>query len=259
MAGPRREPSTPSASPPLRLNKALAGAGVCSRRGADELIRAGRVTLNGRVAGLGDAVAPGDDLRLDGKPVSLAAQAEDHLYFMLNKPVEVVTTARDPQGRRTVLDLMGEAARGRRLFPVGRLDYFSQGLLILTTDGEMANRLMHPSWHQPKRYRVTLREFPSAQALAAMEKGMTLAEGERLAPVRTRVASRTQGGGCVLEMELVQGVNRQIRRMCRDLGLTILKLERVSQGPLALGELKTGASRPLTAQEVAQLKASVGL
>ncbi|MFZ5426185.1 MAG: pseudouridine synthase [Thermodesulfobacteriota bacterium] len=246
--------STPGA---VRLNKALAQAGVCSRRGADELINSGRVTVNGEPAGLGATVRPGrDDIRVDGRPV--AAPDESHLYYMLNKPVEVVTTARDPQGRRTVIDLMGQAAKDRRLFPVGRLDYFSEGLLILTTDGELANRLMHPSWHQPKLYRVTVRGDAPASALEAMRSGMTLAEGERLAPVKAAVV-RKDSRSSEIEMELAQGVNRQIRRMCRDLGLTILKLVRVAQGPLRLGDLPKGRHRPLRPDELAALRKSAGL
>lgn len=242
----------------IRLNKALAQAGVCSRRAADELIRSGKVTVNGRPADIGAPVRPGvDDIRVDGRPVGFPKR-EQALYFLLNKPPEVVTTARDPQGRPTVLDLLGQDAQGRRVFPVGRLDYFSEGLLILTTDGELANRLMHPRWHLPKLYNVVVREEIPEEALAAMRSGMTLAEGEHLAPVKARVARRDQRS-TVLEMELVQGVNRQIRRMCRDLGLTILKLVRVSQGPLELGSLGRGEHRPLRLDEVVALKKAVGL
>jgi len=242
----------------MRLNKALAQAGVCSRRNADELIRSGRVTVNGQPADLGTPVQPGtDDIRVDGRPIG-SPSAGDHLYFILNKPIETVTTAKDPQGRTTVLDLMRRKAGGRRLFPVGRLDYFSEGLLILTTDGELANRLMHPRWHQPKIYRVTVRGGVSESALTAMHSGMTLAEGETLAPVKARVVNKDTRAS-VLELELIQGVNRQIRRMCRDLGLTILTLMRVSQGPLKLGNLAAGESRALTLAEVVELKKTVGL
>jgi len=249
---------TPTPATSIRLNKALAQAGVCSRRAADDLIRAGRVTVNGVAADLGTPVAPSDDVRLDGASIRMASEAEPQLFFMLNKPIQVVTTARDPEGRTTVLDLMGQAANGRRLFPVGRLDFFSEGLLILTTDGELANRLMHPRWHLPKLYRLTVREDVSDAALAAMRAGMTLAEGEKLAPVKARIVARDIRS-TTLEMELIQGVNRQIRRMCRDLGLTILRLWRVQQGPLLLGDLPGGKYRPLTAGEVAALKKAVGL
>jgi len=244
----------------MRLNKALAQAGVCSRRAADELIASGRVTVNGsQPDGMGMAVDPArDDIRLDGQPV-LSQNAETPLYYLLNKPPAVVTTASDPEGRQTVMDLMGAAGKRGRLFPVGRLDFFSEGLLLLTTDGGLANRLMHPSWHLPKVYEVTVRGMPTAQALKTMQSGMTLAEGETLAPIPVRIAGTAGEEGVVLEMKLIQGINRQIRRMCRDLGLTILRLVRVSQGPIRLGDVPRGKYRPLTSQEVTDLKASVGL
>jgi 23S rRNA pseudouridine2605 synthase len=265
-AGPGKEMSMPPSSAPpetggrVRLNKYLAGSGLCSRRAADALMGAGRVSVNGRPAGPGTMVDPdSDDVRLDGEPIPRSAAARGgHFYIMLNKPVQVVTTARDPQGRQTALDLVADAARGRRLFPVGRLDYFSEGLLILTTDGELANRLMHPRYNHPKLYLVTVRGEVPERALAAMRQGMTLAEGERLAPVKARLI-RKDARQSVVEMELVQGVNRQIRRMCRDLGLTILKLVRVAQGPLKLEKLASGSHRPLDRDEVAALRRVVGL
>ena len=250
--------SAQSQNTSIRLNKALSQAGVCSRRAADEFIAAGRVMVNGLIALAGTKIIPGrDEVRLDGRPVSLDG-GETHLTLMLNKPVETVTTASDPQGRRTVLDLVANVSGGRRLFPVGRLDYFSEGLLLLTTDGELANRLMHPRWHLPKLYRVTVRGEVREEALSAMRKGMTLAEGEKLAPVKA-VMLRRGTAESVIELELVQGVNRQIRRMCRDLDLTILKLERIAQGPLRLGALSSGASRPLTPEELQALTRSVSL
>ena len=252
-------PASPSPSTPgIRLNKALAQAGVCSRRAADEMIRTGRVSVNGSQADLGTVVIPdSDDIRVDGRPLRPVG-GEENLIFMLNKPVQVVTTARDPQGRPTVMDLLGKAASRRRLFPVGRLDYFSEGLMLLTTDGELANRLMHPRWHLPKLYRVAVREEVSREALEAMRSGMKLSEGEVLAPVKAAIAIR-DARSTTLELELIQGVNRQIRRMCRDLGLTILKLSRIRVGPLALGDLKPGEFRPLHADEAAALRKAVGL
>lgn len=253
------QPPHPSPVPGLRLNKALAQAGLCSRRAADALIAAGRVTVNGRApTGLGMTVDPAADaIAVDGKSVVFPAR-EVQAYFLLHKPPQVVTTAKDPMGRPTVLSLMGREANRVRLFPIGRLDYFSEGLLLLTSDGELANRLMHPRWHLPKVYLVTVRGRASHQALETMRRGMVLTEGERLAPVRVAEVSSSEGAS-VLEMELIQGVNRQIRRMCRDLGLTILQLKRVRQGPIALGELPSGHYRPLTPGEVAALKAAVGL
>lgn len=246
----------------MRLNKALAAAGVCSRRRADELVFAGKVTVNGQVAqSPGLQVEAGDQLVVDGQPV---AQAQDGAfrYVLLHKPVEVVTTAADPQGRRTVLELLpAELTAGHRLFPVGRLDYFSEGLLLLTDDGDLAHRLMHPSHHLEKVYHVLVRGAVDDAALEPMRQGMTLAEGEQLAPVRARVVPRLgrDDGKTLLELTLVQGLNRQVRRMCRDLGLTVLRLTRTREGPLQLGTLPRGQARVLEPAEVGALRAAVGL
>jgi len=244
----------------LRLNKALAAAGCCSRRQADALIAAGRVTVNGHPAtALGAKIDPAQDLlAVDGRPVT-PLPATDSLTLMLYKLPGVVTTASDPEGRPTVFDNLPPPYRKRRLFSVGRLDYFSEGLLLLTTDGELAFRLAHPRWHVAKRYQVTVRGRVTPEVFATMGGGMALAEGEKLAPVRARMDARLGPDRFVLEMELSQGVNRQIRRMCRDLGLTVLKLVRMSQGPLSLGTLPPGRCRELTAEERAALRRAVGL
>lgn len=245
---------------PIRINKALAQAGVCSRRGADDLVAAGRVTVNGEPAQAGTKVDPArDTVAVDGRPVAIRApEAVPHVYLALHKPIETVTTASDPQGRPTVLDLLPRKYKDARVFPVGRLDFYSQGLLLLTTDGELANRLMHPRWHLPKVYDLTVRGHVTDEVLAAMRKGMTLAEGETLAPVDVR--ARPEGPGLWgLEMTLIQGLNRQIRRMCRDLGLTVLRLARTSQGPVRLGDLPPGKCRELTPGEVSALQKAVGL
>lgn len=245
----------------VRVNKALADAGVCSRRQADALIAAGRVTVNGAVVTeLGRKIDPATDtLAVDGRPVRLSRTADAPLTLLLHKRPGCVTTARDPEGRPTVFDALPAAYRAKRLFSVGRLDFFSEGLLLLTTDGELANRLAHPRWHVDKRYVVTVRGTVNAGTLEAMARGMTLAEGERLAPVRARITARLAADRFILEMELSQGVNRQIRRMCRDLGLTILKLCRIAQGPVSLGALPVGHCRELTAGELTALRRSVGL
>ncbi|MDR2892806.1 MAG: rRNA pseudouridine synthase [Deltaproteobacteria bacterium] len=282
----------------LRINKAIAGAGVCSRRHADDLIRQGRVRVNGQpVLEPGLLLKAGDRLEIDGKLVSFSAPeqgavktganagAGSHIYLMLNKPTQVVSTARDPDGRPTVLDFLPEAQRGRRLFPVGRLDYFSEGLILLTDDGALTQRLTHPRHHLPKYYEVLLRGQVPESALEAMRQGMTLAEGERLAPVQAERLNPEERGKSArpersaqpglsdvapdrigqadknetLRLTLHQGVNRQIRRMCRDLGLTILRLRRVGQGPLRLGELPSGKCRPLNEGELTALFKAVGL
>ena len=244
----------------LRLNKALASAGICSRRKADERISAGAVTVNGHVVTeLGTRIDPArDKVAVDGREISLRPETEraSHTYVLLHKPVEVMSTARDPEGRTTVLDLLPDSLRRKRLYPVGRLDYFSEGLLLLTDDGELTNRLTHPRYHLPKVYEVTVRELPAGEHLARMRRGMTLREGEKLAPVE--VEARPDAPH-TLVLTLHQGINRQIRRMCRDLGLTILKLVRIAIGPVRLGSLPTGTSRELTRDEVAALKKAVGL
>ena len=242
----------------VRLNKFLAQNGLCSRRGADELIRQGAVTVNGQKAEAGTKVDPArDQVAVHGKPVAPAAEAAG-LTLALHKPVQVVTTARDPQGRTTVLDLLPPEIRKLRPNPVGRLDFLSEGLLLLTTDGELCNRLTHPRHHVPKTYRVRLRGRVSDEALRSMRSGMTLVEGDVLAPVQTRVLSEAFGE-TLLEMILIQGVNRQIRRMCRDLNLTVLQLSRTAQGPVLLGDLKPGAWRELSPRELRDLRRAAGL
>lgn len=247
----------------MRLNKALAMAGVCSRRKADEIIFAGKVAVNGITASSpGIQVDPQNDLiTVSGKPVAFLpheGQPTEHAYYMLNKPVEVVTTASDPQGRRTVLDILPEEVRQRRVFPVGRLDFFSEGLLILTSDGDLTYRMTHPRYHLPKVYEVLVRGDVTKDKLEAMRRGMTLAEGEKLAPAGVKVLDRKLFGKTLLELTLNQGINRQIRRMCRDLGLTVLKLRRTYEGPLSLGNLASGKLRTLTSSEVKVLKKAVG-
>lgn len=250
---PQKTPET------IRLNKFIAQNGVASRRGADELVFAGRVTVNGRKADSpGVQVDPArDDVAVDGKPVGTKA-APAELTIMLHKPVETVTTARDPQGRTTVLDLLPAGIVDKRPFPVGRLDFFSEGLLLLTTDGDLCYRLTHPKYHLPKVYVVTVRGTVPPAAEAAMRKGMTLKDGTKLAPAKVLV-KRPVAGTQQVEITLIQGINRQIRRMCEELGLTILRLKRVSQGPVELGGLKRGQWRELTDREVAALKKAVGL
>jgi 23S rRNA pseudouridine2605 synthase len=246
---------------PLRLNKALAAAGYCSRRQADALIAAGRVTVNGQpVTELGVKVDPGrDSLAVDGRPISRTQDQPEPVTLMLHKKPGQVTTAHDPEGRPTVFDDLPSPYRERRLFSVGRLDFFSEGLLLLTTDGELAFRLAHPRWHVAKRYRVTVRGRVTPEVFTIMGRGMVLAEGDKLAPVRARLDARLGPDRFVVEMELGQGVNRQIRRMCRDLNLTVLTLVRVAQGPLSLGHLPPGGCRELTDGELAALRRAVGL
>ncbi len=240
----------------VRLNKAIAAAGLCSRRKADELILAGQVRINGTLEeNPARRVLPGDRIAVNDREL---AAAQEYYYLLLHKPVQTVCTVNDPEGRPTVMAYLPPEVRHLRLYPVGRLDYFSEGLLLLTNDGELAQRLTHPRHHQPKTYEVLIRGSVPETALAVMRRGMRLDEGQALLPVDVE-AKTAENGNTLLRMVLRQGVNRQIRRMCRDLGLTILRLRRVAQGPLALGNLKPGAARALTIGEVADLRQSVGL
>ncbi len=247
----------------IRLNKALAEAGVCSRRSADEMIFAGKVRVNGQTA-LSPAMRVGQEDRIEvqGRPVRLGGEEGKRCWLMLNKPVQVVSTAYDPEGRPTVLDFVPANLRHMRLYPVGRLDYFSEGLILLTNDGGLANRLMHPRWHLTKTYLVLVRpereSLDMRHALDVMRGGMQLSEGEKLAPVECREISRSRKG-ILLEMVLHQGINRQIRRMCRDLSLTVLKLRRIKEGPLSLGDLPQGAVRMLRSSEISALRQAVDL
>jgi 23S rRNA pseudouridine2605 synthase len=250
------------ASTPLRLNKVLAQAGLCSRRAADDLILHGKVTVNGVVVQTpGVRIDPLlDHVHVHGREVPLAASPPaDHLYLALHKPPGVVTTARDPQGRKTVLELLPEDLRRQRPFPVGRLDLMSEGLILLTNDGELTLRMTHPRWEHPKIYHVRVRGRVTEDKLLTMGRGMRLAEGDQLAPVEVRVLAPPSPSGTELEMVLRQGVNRQIRRMCRDLRLHILRLRRMALGPIHLGDLPCGAWKHLSANEVRKLRHSLGL
>ncbi len=239
----------------VRINKALADAGICSRRKAEELILAGKVFVNGVcIDNLGHKVSAKDEIRVQGQKVQ---RQEARSYLMLHKPVQSMCTANDPEGRETIFDILPAKWRQKRLFTVGRLDYFSEGLLLLTDDGYLAQRLAHPRYHLPKIYEVWVREKVQDEHLALMRSGMTLDEGEKLAPVQVRILHK-EARSTLLEMTLHQGINRQIRRMCRDLGLTILQLTRVAQGPLEL-DIAAGKVRELSLAELTALRKAVGL
>jgi 23S rRNA pseudouridine2605 synthase len=230
----------------MRLAKHLAHAGVASRRGAEEVVRAGRVTVGGEVVrDPARAVGPGDDVRVDGRPATVA---ETSLVYVLHKPAGVVSTARDTHGRRTVVDLV-RAPGGTRLYPVGRLDADSTGLLLLTNDGELANHLTHPRHEVPKTYRATVRGGPvSDEALVRLREGVELDDGPTL-PARVRRVRPA-----VLELELREGRKRQVRRMLDAVGHPVRELQRVRFGPLALGDLPPGGVRRLSDAEVARLR-----
>ena len=241
-------------SPGIRLQKVLAGAGIASRRAAEELIVQGRVEVNGRIVSeLGVRVHPGrDEIRVDKKPVALA---EQKIYVVLNKPRQIITTAKDPQGRQTVFDLLPDL--GARLFPAGRLDYDSEGLLLLTNDGELTNRLMHPRYGVSKTYEVKVKGIPGEPALDRLRSGVVLEEG-KTAPAEVLLL-RTLPSAAWVRIVLHQGWNRQIRRMAEAVGHPALKIRRVAYGPLKLGELGLGRHRFLKPFEVSKLYLEAGL
>ena len=240
---PRRESHAATGE---RLQKLLAAAGLCSRRRAEELIRAGRVQLNGQAAQLGDRGDPSrDDIRLDGRPLRAAAAP---LLILLNKPAGILSSCHDPEGRPIVLDLLpAELARGRGLHPVGRLDADSRGALLLSNDGSLTLRLTHPRYQHRKTYRVWVQGTPSAGTLARWAAGVPL-DGQPSQPVAVRQLQICPGS-TLLELELREGRNRQIRRTADLLGHPVIDLERVAIGGIALGELPEGRWRRLDRQE----------
>lgn len=236
------------------MQKILAQAGIASRRAAETLIEDGQVSVNGKVVTeLGFKADPRKDLiRVGRKVVRLGAQSR---YLMLHKPTEVVTTASDPHGRQTVLDLLGKVRE--RVYPVGRLDYHSSGLLLLTNDGELALRLTHPRYGMEKVYRVKVDGLPSDEQLSKLSRGVYLEEG-KTAPARVRIATERDGKAW-LEITLSEGRRREIRRMCLQVGLPVEKLRRIALGPLKLGKLPPGEYRDLTEREIYDLRRAVGL
>jgi 23S rRNA pseudouridine2605 synthase len=231
---------------PMRLAKYLAHAGVASRRAAEKLIGDGRVTVDGEtVIDPARAVDGESRVTVDGRPLE---GAEPRVVYAVNKPVGVVSTAHDTHGRPTVVELV--PAGGLRLYPVGRLDADSSGLILLTNDGELANRLTHPSFEVPKTYRATLGGGAvGAAALDALSRGVPL-DGSPTAPARVR---RLRGN--LIELTIHEGRNRQVRRICEAVGHPVLELERIAFGPLRLGALGPGAHRRLRSGEVERLRA----
>lgn len=230
-----------------RLQKILSAAGVCSRRASEAYLMAGRVTVNGAVAQLGQQADPEhDDIRVDGVRLNTRPEL---VYYMLNKPRGYVTTVSDEQGRRTVMDLMTGVSE--RVYPVGRLDRDSEGLLLLTNDGALTQRLLHPRHEVSKEYRVTV----SGPVDGAAERLCRVRDvgGLPIRPAQVRVLTQT-GDRAELSVTIHEGRNRQIRRMCAQCGLEVLRLRRVREHSLLLGDLPSGKWRPLTAEELEALK-----
>lgn len=235
-----------------RLQKILAAAGVASRRKAEEIILAGRVAVNGVVVTeLGSkADASKDKITVDGKPLDAA---EEHVYLLLNKPKGYVTTVSDPEGRPTVMHLIGKV--GARVYPVGRLDYASEGLLLMTNDGELAQRLTKAGEHMPKTYHVKISGPPDEKGIDRLRRGVTIAleDGRRVKTSPAKIRLIEDAVNPWYEVVLIEGRNRQIRRMFQAVGFLVEKIKRVQLGPLKL-DVPPGKYRALTAREIEQLK-----
>jgi len=240
--------------PAQRLQKIIAAAGIASRRKAEELITGGLVSVNGQVVTeLGSKADPErDHIRVNGK---LLHGPERHVYLLMNKPKGYVTTLRDPEGRSTVMDLLHGV--GARVYPVGRLDYASEGLLLLTNDGEFANRLMKAASHVPKTYMVKVAGTPTAEDLARLRAGLFIASegGKRVKTAPAKIRVIREAANPWYEVTLTEGRNRQIRRMFEEIGHHLEKIKRVRYGPLEL-DVHPGEFRRLTPQEVARLKSA---
>jgi 23S rRNA pseudouridine2605 synthase len=228
----------------VRLNAFIARAGVSSRRKADDLIKAGRVTVNGEPGQLNTFVGADDDVRLDGKPLTKQRVA----YVLLNTPAGVVTTARDPQGRRTVVDMVSHPAR---VVPVGRLDAETTGALLLTNDGDLAHRLAHPRYEVDKVYEIECWSQPTDGDLQRLREGVELDDGP------TSPAEVRRIDGAHIQLVLHEGRNRQVRRMFEAVGHRVKRLHRSRYGPLTLEGLEPGAWRELEASEVERLRSTV--
>ena len=248
----KRRVADPEAPTPtkIRIQKILASAGLASRRGSEDLIRTGRVMVNGRKAVLGDSAELGvDAISVDGERV----RTERPRYWMLHKPTSVVTTVSDPHGRKTVMHLLPEGLGP--IHPVGRLDRDSSGLLLLTNDGELTQRLLHPSHESEKDYRVTVKGTLDPEQVDKIQRGIYLEEG-RTAPAKlNQLRADPDTGTSTFVLTLIEGRKRQIRRMMLAVGRPVKKLVRVRMGPIVLGRLAPGKARPLRAEEVRTLKA----
>lgn len=234
----------------VRLQKFLARAGVASRRASEKLVEAGRISVNGQVVTeLGTKVDPeADEVRLDGVPVCKAAEA---VTLMLNKPAGYLTSMKDPQGRPCVAQLV-PLDEFPALYPLGRLDYDTTGLLLFSTDGELGNAVLHPSHHVDKTYRALVKGKPSEAALDRLRSGVVLDDGPTQ-PAEVRLAGR-RGKNAYVEITIHEGRKRQVKRMCEAIGHSVLQLHRASFGPLELGDLPEGKYRVLSEQEVAALE-----
>jgi 23S rRNA pseudouridine2605 synthase len=235
----------------MRVHRALAQAGVASRRAAETMVADGRVTVNGQVATVGQLVRESDVIAVDGTRVS----AEPIRTYMLNKSMGVVSTASDPEGRPTVLRGLPDDVR---LYPIGRLDIDTTGLLLITNDGDLAHRLMHPRSKVPKTYEALVEGRVSSAAVRSLRNGIELEDGPTQ-PAKVEVLDRQAQGGTWLRIEITEGRNRQVRRMCEAVGHRVRRLVRTRYGGLGLGGLDRGEHRLLSSAELARLESQAGL
>lgn len=235
----------------MRINKYLASLGVASRRSVDQMIEKGKVHINSRIAKLGDQIDPQKDLiSVNGE--KLEHRGQQKVYIALNKPAGYTSTAAKIKGEKNVLEFVRSKSR---LYPVGRLDKDSTGLIILTNDGELAQKLTHPKFHIPKSYEVLILGNVNQTQLEMLSKGITLEDG-KTAPADVKVIHKSLPNNTLLEMTLYQGKKRQIRRMTAVLHLHVIDLKRISIGQVNIGNLKVGAYRNLTTEEVSDLKSA---
>ena len=236
-----------------RIQKALADMGLCSRRQAEQIILEGRVKLNGHPVKLGDKMDMHEDvLSVDGRTIR-PPKKKEYKYYMLHKPRGYITTSSDDRGRKTVMELIKDIPE--RVYPVGRLDKDSEGLLLFTNDGALANALTHPSHQVAKMYRVTVHPAATKEQVVALANGVVLDDGTKTLPAIIRVVAEDEDR-TVMEMSIKEGKNRQIRRMCRAVGLDVARLSRKSVGAVKLGMLAPGKYRELKPSEILALKAA---
>lgn len=237
----------------IRLQKIIAESGLCSRRKAEEYIKQGKVKVNGRVASIGDGATIKDVISVDGERIYLSKRREKY-YIMLNKPRGYVTTMSDELDRRCVTELLEDFPE--RVYPIGRLDRNSEGLLLFTNDGKFANDIMHPSRHVSKTYRVTVRPGITDEQLVHLSEGVVI-DGRKTLPANVTVLTQEQGR-VVLQVVIREGRNRQVRKMCEAVGLEVARLKRTAIGPVKLGMLKPGTYRELTSEELRALRSAMG-
>lgn len=238
-----------------RLQKIIARAGIASRRKAEEMILEGLVTVNRQVVTeLGTKADPEKDrITVDGRALSHAQEKSEKVYILLNKPKGYISTVSDPQGRPTVIDLVKKIKT--RIFPVGRLDYDAEGALLFTNDGELANKLIHPKYHIPKKYLVKVSDAPDQKDIAKLKRGVYLEDGRTL-PAEAKFIKATKTNSWI-ELTVYEGRNRLVKKMCFAIGHSVLKLQRTEFAGIKLGSLKPGGFRLLTMDEVERLKNTV--